>query len=154
MWPVVIILMITSIVGGMLSLCEPAKRSGDKTTAVALNFMVWHQTALTFVQAHGGAAYAGAMTQGTLAGQFPGWYRSEGPWQSYAAGGLVVSYPTGRIGIVPDGRFRARLVDASFDDAGVGYSFGGNFQSSAAAISFPLPVSLPDNTPVYFSRLN
>jgi hypothetical protein len=139
---------------GMSASADKAVRSGDRSGPTALNMIAYQQGAVRYVQANGGSGYAGPIPAAGITVEMPSWFRIEGPWSSYGAGGIVVTWPSAPILGVTQGRLLAMLVDISDNDVEIGYVASNIFYSASGPYSSAMPIAIPDNTPVYVSRMN
>jgi hypothetical protein len=146
----------------------PLQYAFERALAIHLmtNMSIYHQSAVTWVQTNGGAAFNGVVTRNaplTAAGPgltVPSSYTEMETWQSRALAGVIITCPSAALTKTTAGDALAGLKSISEDDPGAGYIVAGplfrsiNVTAANAINAFVIPAGCPVGWPAYVSRVN
>ena len=122
-----------------------------RARVIAPNMLVYHQGAVRWALAQP-PGREGVVPEGEL--NLPSWYGESEDWVSLLApDGVVATFPANQLPRTVAGRLVAALAIASEGDFGAGRAQGGMLASSARGPLLVLPQGVPDQSPVFVTKI-
>lgn len=165
----IIFWVLTAMIALIATLpAPPLQYAFDRALAIHLmtNMSIYHQSAVTWVQANGGSTFNGTVTRNaplTAIGPgltVPSSYSEMETWKSLALAGVIVTCPSAALVKTSAGDAIAGLKSISEDDPGAGYIVAGpsfrsiNVPAANAINTFAIPAGCPIGWPAYVSKVN